>query len=150
MYGMKVDGSGRSGSFTIDTADEHVQCETLEIGGEDKENKSDFFKVMIIDPEKNSQLTDGWMTLVGKPYEICEAMRTKWPMAIIESEAIFAYLDTIDPDTEVIITYPLEPPSSKIVRDSGIHKAMRMSQKEVIAAMYETSKENVEVLDINT
>lgn len=149
MYELFLEGSTRNATFEIDEDGEKMRCVSLEIEEDTQGSRCDFFNVMILERSKKSKLVDGWMTLVGQPWEIYEAMGEEFPMAIMESEAIFRYLDTIDPDADVIITYPLEGPSSKIVRDSKMHQIMRGCQRSVTALLYGMPESKVKVLEIN-
>lgn len=149
MYELFLEGSTRSATFTVNESGEKLRCISVDITDNTSGGQCDFFNVMILDRKKNSKLVDGWMALGGKPWEIYEAIGEEFPMAIVESEAIFKYLDTVDSDTDVIITYPLERPSSKIVRDSKMYQVMRSNQRKVLAKLYKVPESKVKVLHIN-
>lgn len=149
VYKLTVRGETRRAEFELDV-EKKTFCRTmLEVKEGLEKEKTDLLYVNIRDTETRSNLDDIWMVLNGTAKKIVEDIVEVYPMAKLETDAIFGYIDTVNPEQELTIVYPIRKPPSPVIRRAPIHKTMRACQSDIVSAMFDIPKEKIKVLDIN-
>ena len=101
--------------------------------GADNEN-ADVLEVHIRDRESPSNMTVAWMVLYGDKGAIIDAIKDKFPMAKLETEAIFNAFAQDELEASVCYTYPLD-------------RALCAAQLGIVANMWGLEQNQVRVLE---
>ena len=149
MFTVYVEGVSRYGEFTLDGEDTLTRT-SLEIEEPMKDGGGDVLEVSICDSESADNLKQAWMVLWGTPREIVRVIDEEYPMAKMETDAIFNYLDTLDPnDTSVqFLAYSVTKTESQVIRGSALYKKLRQLLLPVVASLFERPEIDVMVLRV--
>lgn len=128
MYDITLNGITRSAEFVMDL-ENHILTRTQLIieDGADNEN-ADVLEVHIRDRESPSNMTVAWMVLYGDKGAIIDAIKDKFPMAKLETEAIFNAFAQDELEASVCYTYPLDGELTRIMKNSKTYRALCAAQ----------------------
>lgn len=146
MYDITLNGITRSAEFVMDL-DNHVltRLQLVVEDGADDEN-ADVLEVHIRDRESLSNMTVAWMVLYGDKGDIIEAIKEKYPMAKLETEAIFEAFAQDELETNVCYTYPLDGELTRIMKNSKTYRALCAAQQGIVANMWGLEQNQARVL----
>lgn len=146
MYDITLIGITRSAEFIMDL-DNHVLTRTqLIIENEAEDENADVLEVHIRDRESSSNMTVAWMVLYGDKGAIIDAIREKYPMAKLETEAIFNAFSEDELEASVCYTYPLDGGLTHIMKNSKTYRALCVAQQSIVANMWGLEQNQVRVL----
>lgn len=146
MYDITLNGITRSAEFVMDL-DNHVLTRTqfiVEDGAGDE--NADVLKVHIRDRESASNMTVAWMVLYGDKGAIIDAIKERYPMAKLETEAIFNAFSEDELEASVCYTYPLDGELTHIMKKSKTYRALCVAQQGIVANMWGLEQNQVRVL----
>lgn len=146
MYDITLNGITRSAEFVMDL-DNHVltRMQLIIEDGTEEEN-ADVLEVHIRDRESPSNMTVAWMVLYGDKGAIIDAIKEKYPMAKLETEAIFNAFSEDELETSVCYTYPLDGELTRIMKNSKTYRALCIAQQGIVANMWGLEQNQVRVL----
>lgn len=147
MYDITLNGITRSAEFVMDL-ENHILTRTQLIIEDEADNENaDVLEVHIRDRESPSNMTVAWMVLYGDKGAIIDAIKDKFPMAKLETEAIFNAFAQDELEAGVCYTYPLDGELTRIMKNSKTYRALCAAQLGIVANMWGLEQNQVRVLE---
>lgn len=142
--------------FDIDGIDRHAKYEKdndnrtfkrMAMKTSSSENKNGVLSVTIMNDQNRDCLIETWFVFHGKPWEIIKFIDEKCQRAMVETDRIFDFLDTIGKDEETTFTFPFyyEEPSH-IIKNSYIYRELRVCQQSIVADILNFDYKTVHVI----
>ena len=146
MYEIEVAGTTRYAEFILDLENKRLTRTKLSIEDDAASLNGDVLDVHIYDQDSPSNLIVPWMVLYGDKDAIIECIRNVWPMAKLETKAIFDAFDEDVAESSVCYTYPLGGGLTPIIKRSEIYKAVTAAQQAIVSSMWNLEPSQVRVL----
>lgn len=146
-YQISVVGVTRYAEFVANPDAKKLTRTCLDIEEGGNEENGDVLEVHIREADGPSNIKVAWMILFGKKDDVVKAIEEVFPMAKLESEAIFAALQEDEAEESIVYTYPLAGDVSPIIKKAPIYRLLCASQKSIVASMWSVKPEQVRVLD---
>ena len=143
MYYLSIEGAYKYAEYQKSNDSALFQRIAFEPNGEDGMNEC--LDVCIYNDENKNNLRVNWVVLHGTPRDIVQFICDYMPMAKLEHDRIFNFLDTVGAEDVVTFTYLMAEPYH-VVENSPMFQELRKCQQYVVADFLELPSEQVKVL----